>query len=54
MFHFALRPNGLLFLGSSESADAVEEYFFPVDKKAASTDAKALPRAARNAPSVIG
>jgi two-component system CheB/CheR fusion protein len=33
MFHFALRPNGYLFLGSSESADAMAEFFVPVDKK---------------------
>jgi len=33
MFHFALKPGGYLFLGSSESADAVAEYFIPVDKK---------------------
>ncbi|MBK5001856.1 response regulator [Pseudomonas sp. S31] len=33
MFHFALRPGGFLFLGSSESADAVDELFVPVDKR---------------------
>jgi two-component system CheB/CheR fusion protein len=33
MFHFALKPGGYLFLGSSESADAVADYFIPVDKK---------------------
>ncbi len=33
MFHFALRPGGYLFLGSSESADAASEFFIPVDKK---------------------
>ena len=32
-FHFALKPGGYLFLGSSESADAVDELFVPVDKK---------------------
>ncbi|MGT2477285.1 CheR family methyltransferase [Paraburkholderia terrae] len=31
--HFALRPGGYLFLGSSESAEIAEELFFPVDKK---------------------
>lgn len=35
MFHFALRPGGYLFLGSSESADVVGELFIPVDKKIA-------------------
>ncbi|AKJ27711.1 chemotaxis protein CheB [Caldimonas brevitalea] len=33
MFHFALRPGGFLFLGSSESADAAPQLFTPVDKK---------------------
>ncbi|MNG82788.1 Sensor protein TorS [compost metagenome] len=33
MFHFALRPGGYLFLGSSESADVVGELFAPVDKR---------------------
>ena len=32
-FHFALKPGGYLFLGSSESAESVGEYFIPVDKK---------------------
>ena len=33
MFHFALKPGGYLFLGSSESADSVSDFFVPVDKK---------------------
>ncbi|WP_093396182.1 CheR family methyltransferase [Halopseudomonas xinjiangensis] len=33
MFHFALRPGGYLFLGSSESADLCANLFAPVDKK---------------------
>jgi two-component system, chemotaxis family, CheB/CheR fusion protein len=33
MFHFALRPGGYLFLGSSESAELVSKFFTPVDKK---------------------
>ncbi|MEO8858877.1 MAG: chemotaxis protein CheB [Burkholderiaceae bacterium] len=33
LFHFALRPGGLLFLGSSESADIAEGLFTPVDSK---------------------
>ena len=32
-FHFALKPGGYLFLGSSESAESVADYFIPVDKK---------------------
>ncbi|MES2740906.1 MAG: CheR family methyltransferase [Pseudomonadota bacterium] len=37
MFHFALKPNGYLLLGSSESADSLAEFFIPVDKKIAFT-----------------
>ncbi|WP_036177302.1 CheR family methyltransferase [Massilia sp. 9096] len=33
MFHFALKPGGYLFLGSSESAESVTDFFVPVDKK---------------------
>lgn len=33
MFHFALNPGGYLFLGSSETADACNQLFEPVDKK---------------------
>jgi two-component system CheB/CheR fusion protein len=33
MFHFALKPGGYLFLGGSESAEAVADFFVPVDKK---------------------
>jgi two-component system CheB/CheR fusion protein len=33
MFHFALRPGGFLFLGSSESADVCHELFAPADKR---------------------
>ena len=33
LFHFALRPNGFLFLGSSETADNLPELFTPFDKK---------------------
>jgi two-component system CheB/CheR fusion protein len=33
MFHFALKPGGYLFLGGSESAESVAEFFIPVDKK---------------------
>lgn len=32
-FHFALKPGGYLFLGSSESAESVADFFIPVDKK---------------------
>lgn len=33
IFHFALKPGGYLFLGGSESAELVAEYFIPIDKK---------------------
>ncbi|WP_449433036.1 CheR family methyltransferase [Pseudomonas putida] len=33
MFHFALRPGGYLFLGSSESADVAGDLFAAVDKR---------------------
>ncbi|MBT2790408.1 CheR family methyltransferase [Paraburkholderia strydomiana] len=33
LFHFALRPNGFLFLGTAESADAADDLFTVVDKK---------------------
>jgi len=33
MFHFALRPGGYLFLGSSETADAASRLFVAADKK---------------------
>jgi two-component system CheB/CheR fusion protein len=33
IFHFALKPGGFLFLGSSESADGAAGLFAPVEKK---------------------
>ena len=33
IFHFALRPAGRLFLGSSETAESVSNLFSPLDKK---------------------
>lgn len=33
ILHYALQPNGYLFLGTAESVDAVSELFTPVDKK---------------------
>ncbi len=33
ILHFALRPNGYLFLGASESAEIAPSLFIPVDKK---------------------
>jgi two-component system CheB/CheR fusion protein len=56
MFHYALYPNGYLFLGSSESADSVEDLFSVVDKKNRVYRAKAtkLPnRPALSSPSAL-
>lgn len=47
IFHFALRPGGLLFLGSSETADAAGELFLAVDKKHRVYRANAALRSAR-------
>ncbi|MBI3650232.1 MAG: PAS domain S-box protein [Acidobacteria bacterium] len=33
IFHFALRPNGFLFLGASESAESLPDLYTSVDKK---------------------
>ena len=47
LFHFALVPGGYLFLGSSESADMVSNYFTLVDKKARIYRARATSRSGR-------
>jgi two-component system CheB/CheR fusion protein len=41
-FHFALKPGGFLFLGSSESADVADDLFVAVDKKNRIYQAKVL------------
>ena len=41
-FHFALKPGGFLFLGSSESADLVDDLFVALDKKHRIYQAKVL------------
>ena len=48
MFHFALKPGGLLFLGMSESADAAAELFITVDKKHRIYRADGVRRAVRS------
>ncbi|AME28201.1 CheR family methyltransferase [Burkholderia sp. PAMC 26561] len=41
-FHFALKPGGFLFLGSSESAEVADDLFVAVDKKNRIYQAKVL------------
>jgi two-component system CheB/CheR fusion protein len=48
-FHFALKPGGFLFLGSSESADVADDLFVPLDKKNRIYQAKVLTSRARAA-----
>ncbi len=52
IFHFALRPNGYLFLGSSESADSLPELFTAVDKKARLFQCRAVGQAGRAIPAM--
>lgn len=50
MFHFALKPGGYLFLGSSESADACPQLFQVVDKRNRIYVAKETPAHIRSVP----
>jgi two-component system CheB/CheR fusion protein len=50
MFHFALRPGGWLFLGSSETAEAASKLFTIVDKKNRIYRANSAVRATRVLP----
>lgn len=52
MFHFALRPGGYLFLGSSESADACLDLFTPVDKRNRIFRAKSVSSGSRGTPAI--
>jgi two-component system CheB/CheR fusion protein len=52
MFHFALKPGGFLFLGSSESADMCQDLFLPVDKKNRIYRSKTEPLPARRMPTL--
>ncbi|MDR5763084.1 MULTISPECIES: chemotaxis protein CheB [unclassified Caballeronia] len=45
-FHFALRPAGLLFLGTAESADFAQEFFEPINKQ--KKIYRSMPRTASN------
>jgi two-component system CheB/CheR fusion protein len=50
LFHFALRPGGFLFLGSSESADGRSALFTPIDIKSRIFRANVVTSAARPLP----
>jgi two-component system CheB/CheR fusion protein len=52
MFHFALRPGGFLFLGTSESADGCMDLFTPVDKRNRIFRAKSVSSNLRRAPAM--
>ncbi|HEV8312433.1 MAG TPA: CheR family methyltransferase [Burkholderiaceae bacterium] len=52
IFHFALKPGGFLFLGSSESADTASQLFTPVDKKHRIYRANNLSRGRRMLPAL--
>ncbi|MNM22580.1 Virulence sensor protein BvgS precursor [compost metagenome] len=52
MFHFALKPGGYLFMGSSESADACPDLFTPVDKRNRIFRARAGANINRRAPTM--
>jgi len=52
VFNFALKPGGLLFLGSSESADAASELFQTLDKKSRIFRADVTPRRGRSLPAL--
>ncbi|MEX1049529.1 MAG: chemotaxis protein CheB [Akkermansiaceae bacterium] len=51
IFHFALRPGGRLFLGSSESAEEAAALFSPVDKKHRIYGRRAVQRVGLSVPS---
>ncbi|RVT95794.1 PAS domain S-box protein [Rhodovarius crocodyli] len=48
IFHYALRPDGYLFLGSAETAESMTDRFLPVDREARLYQAK--PRASQPLP----
>jgi len=53
IFHFALRPDGFLFLGGSESADNVPSLFFPIDKGRRIYRRRAILGSAQPAPNLV-
>ena len=54
MFRFALRPGGYLFLGTSESTDAVPNLFSIVDKKSRIFKTNPQAHAIRHLPVLVG
>ena len=48
LFHYALNPNGILMLGSSESIGGFTRFFEPLDKKWKIFSKKEVPEALRN------
>ncbi|HEX7260961.1 MAG TPA: protein-glutamate O-methyltransferase CheR, partial [Luteolibacter sp.] len=50
IFNFALRPEGCLFLGTSESADEAAALFCPIDKKHRLFSRRAVPRVGLSVP----
>lgn len=44
LFHYGLRANGFLFLGSAESADSATKFFVPIDRDARIFRAKSVGR----------
>ena len=51
IFHFALRPDGRLFLGTSESVDDTSQFFLTLDKKHRIYAARPTPRTSLPVPS---
>ena len=51
IFHFALRPDGRLFLGTSESVDDTSQFFQTLDKKHRIYAARSTPRTSLPVPS---
>ena len=52
VFHFALRPGGLLFIGGAESADSSHSLFSPLDNHHRIYVRRSLPRSTWNIPAL--
>ena len=53
IFHFGMRPNGYLFLGSSESAEMNPAQFSPIDKKRRVYKRREVPGKLENPPMLL-